>query len=161
VKGRGRRRRKLSPQKERYAILRGKGKTQREAYERATGKRTKRSAKNVTQAEWERDPKVQMKIADTIRKDIDETEIRNRLAAQSRGEVPTKVVLGAEGRAEYDSKDAAVHAGKMLGMFTDHHRIEFAADREAALEEIQALLKLWNVEASKEEIAVRLESIRA
>lgn len=154
-------RRKLSPQKRKYAVLRGKGKSQREAYEKATGKQTKRSRKNVTQAEWERDPRVQMIIADTFRKDLDETQIRNRLAAQVNGDVPTLVVQGTAARAEFNSGQATQLAARVLGMVTDHHRIEFAADRDAALEEVQELLKLFGVEVSKEDIAAKLEKVSA
>src|SRR5262245_764116 len=93
---------RLDPRKRRYAKARARGQTIRQAAKTA-GLKGSRAAKCVTQAAWEKDPQVQMLIAEEIRRDMDEGELRSILAAQARGQVPTKVVRGDRARTEYDT----------------------------------------------------------
>lgn len=106
------------PRKRRYAIARAHGDSMRDAGKKA-GLKGSRAAKGVTQVAWEKDPRVQMMIAEEIRRDMDEGEVRSILAAQARGEVPTKVIRGDRSRAEYDTLTATITIARCLGMLKE------------------------------------------
>lgn len=151
--------RKLSPRKRRYAIARGRGLSQAAAAA-AAGYKGKRAKANVTGSELERDPRVIELMRLEVSRDMDEKTTRDLLAAMARGEVPTKVVRAPDGpRVEHDTHAAATSVARIQGQFKDHTRIDFGADPESALAEIQALLRELDVERSDEQIKAALERL--
>lgn len=112
--------RNITPEQRRYAIARARGQTIREAGKTA-GLKGNRAAKGVTQAAWEKDPRVQMLIAEEVRRSMDEGEVLNILAAQARGDAPTKIIRGDRARTEYDTHSAATAVARCLGLFKEAH----------------------------------------
>lgn len=144
--------------REKYARARGRGASRSKAAA-AAGFTSKRAKRGITGYDLERDPRVRQLMHDEMSKDMSETEVKNRLAAQARGEIPTKVVVGPEGpRAEFDSHAAGVAITRVLGLNKETHRFEMPVDRDEALREIQEVLKLFGVEATIEEISAKVEA---
>jgi phage terminase small subunit len=151
--------RPLTAKQRRYAIAAARGLNKRQAAEKA-GYKGARARKSVTGAELERDPRIQELMRIEVARDMDEATTRGLLAAQARGEVPTKIVRGTDGvRVEHDTHAAAESVARIQGQFKDHTRVDFGADPDAAYEEIRMLLAAFGVTATDDEIKAALERV--
>jgi hypothetical protein len=151
--------RPLSARQRRYAIARGRGLSQRKAADKA-GYKSVRARAGATGNELDKDPRVQELMKVEVTRDMDEATTRGLLAAQARGEVPTKIVRGTDGiRVEHDTHAAANSVARIQGQFKDHTRVDFGADPDAAYEEIRMLLAAFGVTATDDEIKAALERV--
>jgi hypothetical protein len=151
-------RRGMDSRRRKAARLAGRGLSNAAVASRL-GLKSKRARKGVTVAEWKRDPNFQAVMRDEIAKDMSESEVKNRRAAQARGEIPTKVVCVPDGvRQEFDTDSALAACQRILGMNSETHRLELPGDRDEALLEVQKVLALFGVKASVDEISAKLEA---
>lgn len=106
----------LTLRQQKFALNRAKGMRLGEAAVKA-GETSKRAKRGNTGWEWEQDPRVRELILQYAREAMAEEEVDNIIAAQARGLVPTKVVEGFGGRAEYDMLGALSVQARILGKF--------------------------------------------
>lgn len=110
------RRNKLSTRKQKYAADRAAGHTKAEAGRRA-GLPPKNARKNAFR--WEQDPLVREEIARLLKEagDMSAEEVRGRLAAQARGDLPTKAT--SRSGFEFDMHAASVSVARIHRLFAE------------------------------------------
>jgi hypothetical protein len=148
---RARTREGLAPSAELYAFYRAQGLSQRHASQMAgyTGARAKGG---VTAHYLEKLPEVKDAIKRYVNQHISDSEIKGRIAAMSRGELPTKRIAGKDGRPdrfEFDMLEATRTAAKMAKLLND--RIEHTGEDGGPIEaKVQAMTDAQLVAVLKE-----------
>lgn len=160
-------RRTLKPKHHRAAKAVANGKTYAEAAAIATGRRTKRSDRGVTVAEWMRLPAFRDLVKEYAEKTMSGDEWDERNAQQARGLLPTRIILNGRGQvtgAVIDVDRAMDRQGNALGKLKDRHILsgpgggavqhEHSGLPNAELEkQLGALLKVLTVAPTKEKRA--------
>lgn len=112
----------LSPTQRKYARARANGSTMRDAA-REAGLESKRGLQGVTGAEWEKLREVQDAIRKYAENNMGADEVKGRLAAMARGEIPTAVVTDGQGliiRKQFKQREALEAIAKILGLMKEH-----------------------------------------